>query len=146
MEVLIGMACVAGILWLWFRLGRSCAMKRWTAAGGVRRALSEQSRQAEYLGLASVGDQQFDNMLRATLADDGIRVSFKNEDDEVFLPVELVTVTGSKWTHPLRFGSGERTVGLNLGNAATEEAVEKRKRKSASNQQMHDIAAKRGSS
>ncbi len=145
MEVLIGIVGVFGALWLLFRLCRSTATKRLLAVGGIRRALSNKSQKADYIGMATIGNVQFDNIVRARLDDDGIVLSFKKEDAEVLLPLELVAVTGNKWTCPLKFGTGEKAVGMNLGSAVSCEAIEKMKEKAASNQQIQPIAGKPGS-
>ena len=129
MEVLIGIVTIFGALWLWFRFGRSSALNRLTDAGAVRRPLSDESRHGEYIGLASVANHTFENMVRARLTEDGVVVSFKKEDDEVVLPFELLTVTGNKWTHPLKFGVGKKEVGMNLGQAVPADAVQKMKDK-----------------
>jgi hypothetical protein len=132
MEVLIGIVGILGVLWLWFRLSRASAINRLADAGAIRRPLSVESAGLDYLGLASFGNHMFENTVRARLADDGSVVSFKKEDDEVLLPLELVAVTGNKWTHPLKFGTGTKAVGINLGNAVPCEAVAKRKAESTS--------------
>jgi len=129
MEVLIGITAVFSVLWLWIRFGRSSALNRLTDAGAVRRPLSDESRHSEYIGLATVGNHTFENSVRARLTEDGVVVSFKKEGDEVVLPFELLTVTGNKWTHPLRFGVGKQEVGMNLGQTVPADAVQKMKDK-----------------
>lgn len=129
MEVLIGIFAILGALWLWFRFGCSSALNRLTDAGAVRRPLSAESRASEFIGLASVGNHSFENMVRARIAEDGVVVSFKKENDEVVLPFELLTVTGDKWVQPLKFGFGKQEIGMNLGQAVPADAVQKMKDK-----------------
>lgn len=70
---------------------------------------------------------QLENKMSARLDDSGIIVAFKGKDSEILLPWALVAVTGHKWTHPLKFGTGEQVVGIDLGSEVSADIVLKRK-------------------
>ena len=103
--------------WLGFNHWRSSSfVARLTRAGAVRRPLSPELKPTRlYTRQVYAPPFLFEKPMRAFLKPDGVVMAFRGCNEELFLPLSLISLTGKPWPHnPLTFGHGKDIVNLNL--------------------------------
>ena len=119
----LGISILAAVVaWLGFSRWRSSSfVARLTLAGAVRRPLSPELKPTHlYTRQVYAPPFLFENPMRAFLKPDGIVVAFRGGNEELFLPLSLISLTGKPWPHnPLIFGRGKDIVNLNLEEEIT---------------------------
>ena len=123
--VLGGLAAVL----IFLRRSTFVAIARLVRKGAVRRPLSPESKNTEYLGWAIVPPLIHENNVRAILKSDGVILSFRGCTDELFLPISLISLTEKPWpANPLIFGPSGDSIELDLDEEITK-GIQSLKRK-----------------
>ena len=139
--VILALAGLAGVF-MFLRRKTSTSIARLVNKGAVRRPLSTESKDAEYLGWAIVPPVIHENNVRALLKSDGIILSFRGFADELFLPISLVSLSDKSWpNNPLTFGHGRGAIELDLGEEITK-GIQALKQKESSNKAFQAICDK----
>ena len=119
----LGISILAVVVaWLVFSRWRSSSfVARLTRAGAVRRPLSPELKPTHlYTRLVYAPPFLFERPMRAFLKPDGIVMTFRGCNEELFLPLSLISLTGKPWPHnPLIFGRGKDIVNMNLEEEIT---------------------------
>ena len=119
----LGISILAVVVaWLVFSRRRSSSfVARLTRAGAVRRPLSPELKPTRlYTRQVYAPAFLFEGPMSAILKPDGIVMTFRGCNEELFLPLSLISLTGKPWPHnPLTFGQGKDIVNLNLEKEIT---------------------------
>ena len=119
----LGISILAVVVaWLVFSRRRSSSfVARLTRAGAVRRPISPELKPTRlYTRQVYAPAFLFEGPMSAILKPDGIVMTFRGCNEELFLPLSLISLTGKPWPHnPLTFGQGKDIVNLNLEKEIT---------------------------